>query len=1093
MVNIKSSMKPWQPWVIVWIIAAQGAYAAPIVDDESGKWFDNFSDDLGISVTLSSDIQHDPILGRFRVATSKSSGVLVTRPIHPEAFSSWIEIVTDADLDPASDGFLAMDVLDVSGNPIANHQGLNAANPVNLATLPAASVGEVQLRFTLRGTDTLSSIKLKWEPKPILSVTLDAPSQSYRFLDYTITCGVSLVEVTQLQCQLTLTPPVPAYAGQQTSALFVSAESNGTFSPSLASISWDLGSVPPGEPIVLRARLMLPPEIRHQQVFTAQASLTATGADLRQSFTRTTSAQIFPNALLSLNAGENVLQTAAGDVVLSGPAPEFGVFVSLPESDFDLPGKLRQPIVYESLTNWLSVFTPSAGTLTISDGGRYEPAFVPPVGGSPRPAIVWNLPPLLPGQSWAGSYRPSLPIGAFEPSNTKLRQAEMFASELGYAVPANRNVRLGSTDIVAGEFAVGDFGVTPDPDGFEESVMVGDPLTYYLQMTNRNLVELQEVVVLAPVPANSQLLDWTLATSSPGQRFYSTTADPTFHPNNPPPIEVAAGGNDINPPATSRWINWDDTPPVDLATVTWVAALVPRLGAVFAPGALPSAAEAMMLVEPLTSAVPTCTAAGSLTAQGRTVVFRKAPMAGGPSVPAVGSGSFVQVNSESTTIRPRVPSLSFANLQRDITGFDPNTGLVEVRLSGRVHVTKLPATGASVTVSWDLGSSPNHSPPVTIASVQPAEGAQLDSSETAVTLALGNVAMDQSRDFAVNLLIPSYLAAQGYPRVQAVASSAEMTCLPHPPVALFPSTNGDGPRFLVSHIESQPFVSEGGGFTQTVRFANAGTQASTATLGVVRLSQRALLQRVDASPNLRLRGLLVMPPIQWFEFTPWELDSYLVEPDWVVDSSATHGGYWTLPASAQWLVLLLDHPDSGQWLPGLEAGLSWTLTHLPLIPLEGSQDSVVVRTEAFLVGTSVIDPDQRFFARSGSSSTRVYQDPDSDNDGLPDALEMVWFGSLAQNGSNDSDGDGFTNLTEWLLGSAPNSPASRPKISVDLSDPLWIRFQSPPVQDPRLLWQFSHTLSPDSWHPAPERRWGNQPIQIPRLGATRSFLRVIEP
>lgn len=45
--------------------------------------------------------------------------------------------------------------------------------------------------------------------------------------------------------------------------------------------------------------------------------------------------------------------------------------------------------------------------------------------------------------------------------------------------------------------------------------------------------------------------------------------------------------------------------------------------------------------------------------------------------------------------------------------------------------------------------------------------------------------------------------------------------------------------------------------------------------------------------------------------------------------------------------------------------------------------------------------------------------PDSDNDGLPDAWEMTAFGSLAENGSGDPDQDGMSNLAEYLAGTDP--------------------------------------------------------------------------
>ncbi len=46
---------------------------------------------------------------------------------------------------------------------------------------------------------------------------------------------------------------------------------------------------------------------------------------------------------------------------------------------------------------------------------------------------------------------------------------------------------------------------------------------------------------------------------------------------------------------------------------------------------------------------------------------------------------------------------------------------------------------------------------------------------------------------------------------------------------------------------------------------------------------------------------------------------------------------------------------------------------------------------------------------------------DSDNDGLPDDYEKAYFGSLAQDGADDYDGDGLNNGAEWAVGRHPNT------------------------------------------------------------------------
>ncbi len=50
---------------------------------------------------------------------------------------------------------------------------------------------------------------------------------------------------------------------------------------------------------------------------------------------------------------------------------------------------------------------------------------------------------------------------------------------------------------------------------------------------------------------------------------------------------------------------------------------------------------------------------------------------------------------------------------------------------------------------------------------------------------------------------------------------------------------------------------------------------------------------------------------------------------------------------------------------------------------------------------------------------------DSDGDGLPDTWEIANFGNLAQNALGDFDGDGVSNLDEFLQGTDPTNAASR--------------------------------------------------------------------
>ena len=49
---------------------------------------------------------------------------------------------------------------------------------------------------------------------------------------------------------------------------------------------------------------------------------------------------------------------------------------------------------------------------------------------------------------------------------------------------------------------------------------------------------------------------------------------------------------------------------------------------------------------------------------------------------------------------------------------------------------------------------------------------------------------------------------------------------------------------------------------------------------------------------------------------------------------------------------------------------------------------------------------------------------DSDHDGMDDDWEMAYFGTLARDGTGDFDGDGMTDLQEFLAGTDPTNRGS---------------------------------------------------------------------
>jgi len=85
-----------------------------------------------------------------------------------------------------------------------------------------------------------------------------------------------------------------------------------------------------------------------------------------------------------------------------------------------------------------------------------------------------------------------------------------------------------------------------------------------------------------------------------------------------------------------------------------------------------------------------------------------------------------------------------------------------------------------------------------------------------------------------------------------------------------------------------------------------------------------------------------------------------------------------------------------------------------------------------LVQGATNDPDGDGFSNlqeylAGSNPTNSLSTPlDTDADGLPDAWEMTYFGTLAYGAGDDPDGDGYSNLQEYIAGTNPNDAASNP-------------------------------------------------------------------
>jgi hypothetical protein len=122
---------------------------------------------------------------------------------------------------------------------------------------------------------------------------------------------------------------------------------------------------------------------------------------------------------------------------------------------------------------------------------------------------------------------------------------------------------------------------------------------------------------------------------------------------------------------------------------------------------------------------------------------------------------------------------------------------------------------------------------------------------------------------------------------------------------------------------------------------------------------------------------------------------------------------------------------------------------------------------------------------------------DTDGDRMPDVWEQAYFGTLARDGSGDFDGDGMTDLQEYIAGTDPTDATSYLKIDSISGAPNATTLQFTAVSNKTYSLQYRESLTAGAWTKFKDVPAGTNTHEItvldPNSPTNSRFYRLVTP